>query len=172
MVGPSGPSLFTIGTTSRVRAIAAVPQPDVPHLAVGASVSLTVEGLPGARVGTIARFAPVLSTATRTMDVELAFDNADQALKPGMFGRAALVTERLREALLIPPRALTRRGDAGTAFVVRGGKAVQVQLKLGRSLPDGRAEVLSGLAAGDVLIVSGRELVNDGVEVSTGSGGR
>ena len=45
MVGPSGPSLFTIGTTSRVRAIAAVPQPDVPHLAVGASVSLTVEGV-------------------------------------------------------------------------------------------------------------------------------
>ena len=172
LVGPSGPALFIIGTVARVRAIAAVPQPDVPHLVVGAPVTLTVEGLAEPRQGTIARFAPVLATATRTMDVELTFDNPDGALKPGMFGRAALAIDHLSGALLAPPRAMTRRGSAALAYVVRDGKAVQVTLALGRTLPDGRAEVLSGLAEGDALIVAGRELVSDGAEVrAVGPGG-
>jgi len=165
LVGPGGPALFTLGSISRVRAVAAVPQPDVPRLAVGAPVTLTVEGLPGSFVGTVARFAPVLATATRTMDVELAFENPDQALKPGMFGRASLVVDRLQAVLMLPPRALTRRDGHGSGFVVRDGKAAAVALTLGRTLPDGRVEVLKGLAAGDLLIVEGRDLVRDGLAV-------
>lgn len=170
LVGPGGPALFTIGSLARVRAVAAVPQPDVPRLAVGAPATLTVEGLEGTFVGTVARFAPVLAPATRTMDVELAFENPDLALKPGMFGRATLVVDRLQGALLVPPRAMTRRDGRAQAFVVRDGKAVRVDLALGRTLPDGRAEALGGLAEGDVLIVAGRELVTDGLPVTTTPG--
>jgi len=166
LVGPAGPSLFTVGTLARVRAVAAVPQPDVPRLAVGAPVALQVDGLPGTFPGVIARFAPVLSPATRTMDVELAFDNPDQVLKPGMFGRATLVVDRLERALVVPPRAMIRRDGRARAFVVRDGHAALVNLTLGRTLPDGRAEVLEGLAEGDALIVTGRDLVRDGAEVT------
>jgi membrane fusion protein (multidrug efflux system) len=168
LVGPSGPALFKVGSIRRVKAVVTVPQADALRIAVGQPVGLSLDGLPGrAFPGRVTRFPPSLDPSTRTVAVEVEFDNADEVLRPGMFGRTAVVVERLRDALVVPPRAVARRDVQGAAYVVRDGKAVRVQLGLGRTLPDGRVEVLSGLAEGDVLVVAGRDLLRDGVDVRT-----
>ncbi|HOX42898.1 MAG TPA: efflux RND transporter periplasmic adaptor subunit [Myxococcota bacterium] len=167
MVGPGGAPLFQLGAIGRVKALAAVPQADLRFITLGTPVSLRLEGLDGALPGAVRRFAPALDPATRTMEVELEFENPAEALKPGMFGRAEIVLERLSQAILAPPLAVSRRDQGGVAFVVADGKARQVELQLGATLPDGRIVITAGLRPGDVLIVVGRELVRDGQAVRT-----
>jgi RND family efflux transporter MFP subunit len=168
LVGPGGPALFQVGSIGRVKAVASVPQADALRVAVGLPVDLVLDGLEG-RVfpGTVTRFPPALDPATRTVDVEVEFDNPDELLKPGMFGRTTVVVDRLQKAIIIPPRAVARRDGRGMAYVVRDGVAKRVTLDLGRTLPDGRVEVLAGLSEGDVLVVAGRDLLRDGIEVRT-----
>lgn len=51
--------------------------------------------------------------------------------------------------------------------MVKDGKAVEVMVGLGRTLPDARVEVISGLNDGDTMITLGRDLVRDGQDVRT-----
>lgn len=168
LVGPGGPALFQVGSIGRVKAVATVPQSDFLRVAVGQPVSLVIDGLPGRTFpGKVMRFPPALDPVTRTVDVEVEFDNPDELLKPGMFGRTTVVVDRLQEAIVVPPRSVARRDSRGVAYVVRGGRACRVDLDLGRTLPDGRVEVLGGLSEGDALVVAGRDLLRDGMDVRT-----
>lgn len=168
LVGPQGPALFTIGSLDRLRAVAAVPQPDVPFLKVGQTATLTLDGVAGGPwVGQVSRLSPALDAATRTLEVEMEFDNEGETLKPGMFGRVTLELERVAGVVLVPPRAVARQGTDGVAFVVREGRVREVRPTLGRTWPDGRVEVVRGLEEGDLLVTLGREMLRDGMEVRT-----
>jgi RND family efflux transporter MFP subunit len=169
LVGPGGSPLYTIGSISPIKAVAAVPQPDIPRLAVGTPVTLRIDGLAGIAPlqGAIKRFAPSLDLATRTMEVEMDFDNPKGELRPGMYGRAEVILEVLPKAILVPPLAISRRGKGAVAYVVAEGQARERQLELGRTLADGRVEILSGLGIGDQLVVVGRDLIRDGARVRT-----
>ncbi|NMB75097.1 MAG: efflux RND transporter periplasmic adaptor subunit [Myxococcales bacterium] len=168
LVSPGGQPLFLMAAIGRIKAVAAVPQADLRFLREGHPVILTVDGLPGRLPGVLKRFSPGLDPATRTMEVEMEFDNPERALLPGMFGRAEVVLEELKGVLLASPLSLARQeGGTGRAYVVEGDRAREVTLRLGRTLPDGRVEVVEGLSAGDRLVVVGRELLRDGVNVRT-----
>ncbi|MCU0661053.1 MAG: efflux RND transporter periplasmic adaptor subunit [Myxococcota bacterium] len=174
LVSPQGPSLFVLGALDRIKAIASVPQADVPSLVVGMPVSLAVEGFSERHfTGEISRLAPSLDPATRTLEVEMIFPNPEELLRPGMFGRAQIAIERLTGTILVPPLAVARRGSSASVFVVKQGMAHRVEVKLGRLLADGRIEVREGLAPGDVIVTAGRDLVRDGGPVSaTGAPGK
>lgn len=167
LVGPQGPALFQVGSVATVKAVATIPQADAGRIAVDMPADLVLDGVAGTFRGRVARFAPALDETTRTLAVELAFDNPDGALKPGMYGRATLAIDRLAGVVVVPPRSVVRRGEVGSVYVVRENRATERTVDLGRTLPDGRVEVVSGLAEGDVLITLGRDLVRDGIEVRT-----
>ena len=65
------------------------------------------------------------------------------------------------------PKSSCSQGEVGSIFVVKDGKAVEVMVGLGRTLPDARVEVISGLNDGDTMITLGRDLVRDGQDVRT-----
>ncbi len=167
LVGPQGPVLFQVGTNKTVKAVATIPQADIAKIAVGLAGELKIEGTQESFEGVVSRFAPALDEKTRTLAVELSFDNPEGRLKPGMYGRVSLVIDELKDALVVPPRAVVRRGEVGSIFVVKDGKAVEVMVGLGRTLPDARVEVISGLNDGDTMITLGRDLVRDGQDVRT-----
>lgn len=173
LVGPQGPALFRVGSLDRLKAVAAVPQPDVPFLEVGRWATLTLDGVSaGPWEGRVTRMSPALDLTTRTLEIEIEFENQGEFLRPGMFGRVTLELERVAGVVLVPPRAVARQGSDGVAYVVREGRAREARLTLGRTWPDGRVEVLRGLDEGDLLITMGREMVHDGMEVRTvGPGG-
>ncbi|HRV97509.1 MAG TPA: HlyD family efflux transporter periplasmic adaptor subunit, partial [Aminobacteriaceae bacterium] len=69
------------------------------------------------------------------------------------------------DVLQIPLGALFRRGGDWVAFAVEEGKAVARKLEIGQN--DGiYAEVLSGLSAGDRVILHPSEHVSEGAEVT------
>jgi membrane fusion protein, multidrug efflux system len=92
--------------------------------------------------------------------VRAVLENADGALKPGMFLTVDLQRDR-GDVLVAPEEAIVPEREEQFVFQVVDGKAVKRQVSLGRRVP-GLVEVMGGIAAGDVLITEGTHKVRDG----------
>jgi len=97
-------------------------------------------------------------------------DPAKETLRSGSF---AEVTVPVGNALPLPvvPQTAIRPSEKGfLAFVVVDGKAVERILTPGMRTADGQIEILSGLRAGEELVVRGAEALSDGVPVRQAAG--
>ncbi len=132
---------------------------------------VTFDAYPGAEFkATAFEISPVLDTSSRTMQVKLRFNEKDSRIKVGMYARVKLVTESVKDAILVPSTAIVTRDQNPYLFVVsgsRGGNA-SVKLtpvKLGLSV-DNQTEITDGLKAGDEIVVKGMSLLNDGAKIN------
>lgn len=93
------------------------------------------------------------------------------SLGDGFRVEARIVTREDASVLKVPGGALFQRGGAWRAFVVRGGRAHEVEVGV---LPGGGREtaIASGLAEGDTVINFPGDLVKDGVRVRPGRSAR
>jgi RND family efflux transporter MFP subunit len=117
----------------------------------------------------------IIPTADRTratVKVRIALDERDERIVPDMGVRVAFLEERKPDAqtqqaprgVLVPSGAI--RDDAGSSvvFVVREGLAKRRPVTVGGTLGDSR-QVLSGLAAGESVVVEGPADLADGASV-------
>ena len=91
----------------------------------------------------------------------------DPALRAGMFGRALLPGDAT-PTLSVPASALQRAGQVTSVFVVEGDVARRRMVVAGATLPDDRVELLSGIAAGERVVVAPPATLNDGAPVREG----
>ena len=143
----------------------------MPYVQVGEPVSLTVDAIPGRDFkGKVTRFARVLEPATRTMKTEIVMPNPDWALRPGMFGRAALFLEENAGTVLIPAEALRVDGDSVFVYSVVDGRVRRVDVE--SEIGDGvRAEITSGLVGDESIVVATKGPISDGSLVNAIAGG-
>jgi HlyD family secretion protein len=159
--------LLTVASTSKMRTIVQVPDPDVPYCNPGDPATIKIDALAG-RVfkGTVTRMAEAEDLKDRTMRVEIDLPNPDAVLKDGMYGRAIIELEPPSKNFTIPASCLidqNERGE-GQVFMVKDGKVKRVPIRVGKD--DGlHAEVLSGLSADDVLIAQPTSSITEGIEV-------
>jgi len=86
-----GDPLYTIADLSTVWLFADIYEFELPWVAVGQDVEVTVEAAPGeAFAGTVAFVEPVVREATRTVRVRVNLPNPDGRLRPGMFAKAVI----------------------------------------------------------------------------------
>ena len=82
-------------------------------------------------------------------------------MKPGLFMTVELVLATRANALLIPEEAIDPLGDRSFVYTIRDNRAKRLEVRLGQRLR-GEVEVVSGLDAGDVVVVRGlQRLRND-----------
>ena len=122
---------------------------------------------------TVKEISPVLDTATRTMAVKLNFDKKDSRVKVGMYGRVKLVTESIKDAIVVPSSAIVTRDSKNYLFVAEPHEDKKTTVKLvpvtaGISV-DNKTEITQGIKAGDEIIIKGMSLLNDGVTVNVTS---
>jgi multidrug efflux pump subunit AcrA (membrane-fusion protein) len=88
----------------------------------------TVDGLPGAEfTGDLDLISPVVDQATGSFRARFRVRKPDaRKLKPGMFVRAKILTEQLRDALMAPKAAVLADGDSSCVMCIRGGAARKV----------------------------------------------
>jgi multidrug efflux pump subunit AcrA (membrane-fusion protein) len=73
--------------------------------------------------------------------------------------------EQHSNVVLIPADAIVREGDETAVFVAAGGKAARRPVKIG--LADGaRVEIVSGVKAGEAVIVDGQAGLPDGAAIT------
>jgi membrane fusion protein (multidrug efflux system) len=109
--------------------------------------------------------SPRIDPATRTLRVLARVENPHQRLRPGLFARVEIGVDVRERVPMIPEQAVLQRSDGSVAFVVKdGGRAERRNLELG-VIRDGLAEVVSGVAVGERVIVRGSSRLVDGQPV-------
>lgn len=164
LVGPGNPVVSIVDGT-QMRVMINVVERDLGQVRVGEEALLTVDAYPGRLFkGRVQRVVQAVDPRSRTMLVEADIPNAEGLLKPGMFGRVAITTAVHQGALVVPARALQVTEGGTYAFVTDGKTARRTRLTL--AYDDGEeVEVTAGLAPTDQLVVSGQDLLGEGVAV-------
>jgi len=153
-------SVLDIGALT---AVIHVIEKDYPKIQLDQPAAVRTDAYPQrAFQGKIARIAPELKESSRQARVEVHIDNADQALKPGMFVRVRIEFAVHADALVIPRGAVVLRDGRQGVFVVgpEAGTARFVPVRLGFIQGD-LAEVLDPPLSGDIVSL-GQHLLEDG----------
>ncbi|MDR7554808.1 MAG: efflux RND transporter periplasmic adaptor subunit [Armatimonadota bacterium] len=160
--------IATIATLRPVEVVVRLPETDLPRLRPGSRARVVADAVPG-RVfeGRIARRAPALDPASRSVELVVEVLNRDLALRPGMFVRATVVFDE-RDALMVPSDAIVRRGDAAVLFVMRSPTVVEERRVRIGYVDGSRSEIVDGLTAGEEVVVAGQQGLRDGMQVRTG----
>ncbi|MCC6967579.1 MAG: efflux RND transporter periplasmic adaptor subunit [Nitrospira sp.] len=157
--------ILSVHDVETVRTLIEVVEKDVPLVQVGQRADVRAEAYPHEVFeGRVTRIVQALNRATRTMTVEVDLPNKDHRLKGGMFARVEVLVGKHPQAIQIPLDAVSRLEESQYVYVVKDGKAHQVPVELG-ARAENRVEVVKGLAGDEQLIVSGKDLVSEGVPV-------
>jgi membrane fusion protein (multidrug efflux system) len=158
-------AVVTLMDFAKVRVQVAVPEPEVPLIRKGLPVKIGVDELPGhAFEGSITRFSQALDEATKTMLAEVDLENPKGELRPGMFATVRIGVEKHTDALLIPVDALVVEKSGAAVFIVAGGAAKRIPVKIGFN--DGSSvEILDGLPVNEPVILVGKLALASGQPV-------
>jgi RND family efflux transporter MFP subunit len=142
-----------------------VPVTDVADVKDGQSVDVNLSNPTRTIRGMITRHADSVQMATRTMDTQVDIPNPDGSLVPGMYAEVHLHLADRPNVLSVPVDAIEGLGtSAEQAYVVRSGEIHVVQVTTGLETPT-RIEVLSGLQAGDKVVVGRHSGLSEGQKV-------
>jgi len=115
--------------------------------------------------GRISQISPVINADTRTFQSVLKIDNHQRLLRPGMFIKAAILSEQRDSTIVIPKETIISRQAGKVVFTVENGIATEKRITTGLDNLD-VIEVLSGLKVNDRLVVSGFETLRNKSKVS------
>jgi RND family efflux transporter MFP subunit len=152
----SGQPVMTVVDLSPMRVIIYLSEKDYVQLDKEDPVAVVVEPYPERRMkGRVDRIGIRADDRTNTFSVEILLDNPKFLLKTGMTARVWITTRIAHDAVLIPQSTVQYKKDREEVFVVGKEQRAEVRrVELGRSVGD-QIQILSGLAAGDQLIISG-----------------
>jgi RND family efflux transporter MFP subunit len=167
-VGPGAP-LATIVDLSQARVIVGVTAKAAGRIEPGKNARVFFESLGGLeREASIASVAPSLDPKNGTYPVELLVDNSDAKILAGMVARIAFGFDSNAE-LVVPRGAIVRIGGEPHLFVVQQRDGAEVvallRVRLG-AMSSAVVEVVSGVEAGDLVVVVGQFALRDGDRVA------
>ncbi|MEI9948818.1 MAG: efflux RND transporter periplasmic adaptor subunit [Pseudomonadota bacterium] len=163
----AGMRLFRIAALNKVWVEADVYEADLAHVRVGQPAKVTLDYLPDhAYDAKVSYVYPYLEAGARTGRVRIELQNRALDLKPGMYARVELATER-GSRLLVPASAVVYTGPRRLVFVDLGeGRFRPQEVRIGSEAED-KYEVLEGLQAGDQVAISGVFLIAAEARIST-----
>ena len=168
----SATRLLTLQTVDPQRAVIEVPERHAVRLRRGQTVQFTVAAEPGRIFRAQVDFIdPVVQNANRTILVKGMARNADRVLRPGMFIEARLATATRANAVVVPEDAVQPLRTSNVVWAVSEGVASRRVVQLG-SRSQGFVEVLSGVEAGELVVVGGLERMAEGMPLAPMPRGR
>ena len=167
LASPTAP-IFEIVDMDTVKAAVSVIEADLGKLdPENQEAWIEVDALAQPVTGKIALISPVLNQTSRSAKVEIAIDNTDLRLKPGMFAKVKIPVEIHENAILLPRSAVIEDSVRETqiVFVVVEGRSKRRQVEMG--LAEGsRVEITSGISEGEQVVIAGQHTLKDGEEVT------
>ena len=113
--------------------------------------------------GRLALIDNQISANTGTLRIKAEFDNKDGLLWPGQLVTVKLRTGLDRGALVVPPPVVQRGIDGHYVYRLDGDKVTSVPVKV--LFQDSDLTIISGIAAGDQLVVDGQSRLKPGARV-------
>jgi RND family efflux transporter MFP subunit len=160
--------LFHIASVAELRVFVAVPEIYAPSIKNGDKVDLTLDEYPGQTfTGTVARNSNAIDATSRTLNVEVDFDNKAGKLLPGAYVFAHFKLPMSTRLFSIPANALIFRSEGLQVAVIRDGKVHLQRVTIGKD--NGRTlEIASGVSPSDQLILDPSDSISEGQPVRVG----
>ena len=160
-----GDELFTVADFDPLISRIYLPERDVLTLEEGRAVRISLRADAGIDfAGRIRQISPVVDTATGTVKVTIEAREVPAKVRPGAFVRIDVVRDQIADAVLMPREAVVRELQSAYVFVATEGVAEKRSVTLGLE-EDDHIQALSGVAAGERIIVAGQGGLKDGSAV-------
>jgi cobalt-zinc-cadmium efflux system membrane fusion protein len=167
-------TLFRIGDLSTLWLHAHVFERDAVRVQTGRTATVTFAALPGKSTEAVIQWiGREVDRSSRTIDIRLDVLNPDGVLRPGMSATVSLPLGDIGPSAVvtIPAAAVQRVGASWAVFIPHGtGEFAVRPIGRGRDLA-GEVEVLSGLAAGDEVVIDGAFLLKAEADKASGGAG-
>ena len=160
-----GDEMFQVTDFDPLVARIFLPERDVIGLEVGRAARIDLNADQEIRfAGKIRQISPVVDTATGTVKVTIESVQPPPGVRPGSFVTVNIVRQTREDTLLLPREAVLRELQSAHVFVAADGQATKREIQLG--LEEGEfVEALSGVSAGEQVIVAGQGGLKNGSPV-------
>ena len=142
-----------------------VPEEDVKYVHEGDQLQVRVDAINRSFTGKVVRFTRNVNFETRTMATEIDVDNSDLSIDPGMYANTQLQLAHVHGAVTIPVEALIIHGNHRIVYVLDGSNHVHMRTVTVGLQGSRLAQITSGLASGDRVLVGGQDKYTEDEEV-------
>ncbi|AOW76435.1 efflux transporter periplasmic adaptor subunit [Colwellia sp. PAMC 20917] len=161
----AGDIITSLDDLSSVKVDFHLPERLLTHIHVGQQVTAFNSAYQGKEfIGEITAIDSRIDASTRSIKVRATINNKALKLRPGMLLNISVLLQ-VENILQLPESSIIPIENIHYVFVVREDKAVRKAIKIGRRHP-GVVEVISGLVAGEEVVVEGALKLRDGSAVS------
>ncbi len=155
----AGTPLFTIIKDGAIELVADLSETDIQKIKVGQKAYLTVAGGSAKIEGKVRLVSPTVDATTRLGSVHVVLP-VDSPARAGMYASAEIIVEETT-ALSLPLSAVTAGRQGSTTRKIEGDVVKQVKIETG--IEDGGfIQIVSGIAAGDMVVEKAGAFVRDG----------
>ena len=162
---PGDLPIVVVADLRQMKLEAGVSELDAGRLRVGMKAQVQVQAKPGETfLGQLAAIAPEVDERNRHFKIDVRVPNESRALLSGMYATARIIEATRTNAVLVPKEAVTTRDGKRVVQKVDGSTVSMVEVTEG--LTDGsRVQIVSGLAAGDLVLADARRQLASGAKV-------
>lgn len=159
--------LYVVQQINPIKAFVAVSEKNYSLLKKGLKVEFAPEALNGKKyIGEVTRIHPTVDAATHTIVAEVTINNPKFELRPGMYSSARVIFSQ-GDAIVVPDTAVLKQQGSGvrTVYVLKADGTVELRIvEVGRHIGS-EYVILSGVQAGEKVVVSGQSLLRSGIKV-------
>jgi membrane fusion protein (multidrug efflux system) len=165
-VGSGSRELFHIAQTDKLRVYVRVPESHAPGIERGQTATLTTPASPGREfAATVSATSEAISTASRTLLVELDVGNGKHEILPYSYGELSLRGNNAGKVLALPSNTVLFRAHGLQVGVVGPDSKVELRpVKVGRDFGQ-TVEILAGVTPADRVIVNPTDSLLSGTRV-------
>lgn len=165
----TGTKVVTLGGTNRVPVVVSIFEGQGAWIRRGQRAVFRVPTLPGTEFeGQVDRTDREINFSTRTLPVYAGFSTADPRISYGMLVEVTIEASARQNVLRIPREAIIQTGTGSRVIVARGeGRFQPVAIVPGLE-SSAYVEILSGLAEGQEVVVSGQFLIDSESSLTAG----
>lgn len=168
--GSASQPIIEVANIREVDLVGSLPAPYLGKIHVGEAIPVNSDSFPRKTfAGRVIAISPTVDPATNVGSIRIRIANPGGDLKLGMYLTAQVPVEKHGNALTVPPQSIYHDETGATqVYVVQGDTAKAVPVKIGIQTST-RVEILSGVKAGDTLILTGGYGLGDTTKVKVQS---
>ena len=146
--------IAVINQTSTLKIDFTIPEKYISQVKMGQLVSFTYEGSNKKLAAKVIATESNITENTRTLTIRAQVVGTDEGLLPGSFAKVLLDFDPDPNAILVPTQAILPQARGKKVILYKGGTAIFAEVTTGIR-DSARVQVLSGLKAGDTVVVTG-----------------
>jgi RND family efflux transporter MFP subunit len=171
VVAPGPQGLMRIVNLSNMYVSTTVPETYIGKLKPGTEVDVFLTSLGKTYKGKVRQVANFINPSNRSFGIEVSVPNPDNLLRPNQVAKLKIIDYTINNAIVVPTNVVQEDGEHNKFVFIatnvngKSGVAKKVLVKVGKS-SNNVTEILSGLAANDVIITEGVNNIAEGMKLN------